>query len=350
VLDAGLKARLQGHPLGFGGAPLGNLFRAVTEDEAIALVRHARASGVGYFDTAPHYGNGLSEIRIGKALGGIARDEYVLSSKVGRLLVADRAAPREQNGYVDVLPYRQRWDYSRSGTLRSIDESLQRLGVSRLDIVYIHESIAIPTVAYAQRFDEVLTGAVPALTELREAGTIGGFGLGETTGGSASTLSRRSTSCCRPPYAARPERAPELLPVCERRGVALVIGGPYNSGIWRPRASGRRSAPYFNYAPAPSDLVARVAAIERSAPSSMRRRRGAAVSARIRPSPASFRSAHDCRISTRISRLQPVRCHRRSGRRWLSGLGPPDAAAPRQISGPMRTTMSGVSRAATMAG
>src|SRR4029079_5963429 len=107
MLDAGLKARLQGNPLGFGGAPLGNLFRAVAEDEAIALGSHARALGVVCFDTDAHYGNGLAEMRIGKALEGVARDEYVLSSKVGRLLVADRAAPRTQNGNVDVLPYRQ---------------------------------------------------------------------------------------------------------------------------------------------------------------------------------------------------------------------------------------------------
>lgn len=269
MLDAGLKARLQGNPLGFGGAPLGNLFRAVTEGEAIALVRHARASGIGYFDTAPHYGNGLSEIRIGKALGGIARDEYVLSSKVGRLLVADRAAPREQNGYVDVLPYRQRWDYSRSGTLRSIDESLQRLGVSRLDIAYIHD-IDRDThgTAYAQRFDEVLTGAVPALTELREAGVIGGFGLGVNDWRvCVDVLSRVDLDIVllAGRYTLLDQSAlSELLPVCERRGVALVIGGPYNSGILATGAHpADDSAPYFNYAPARPDVVARVAAIER---------------------------------------------------------------------------------------
>ena len=94
MLDARLKSRLNSGALGFGGAPLGNLFHEVAEDEAIALVRHAHAAGVRYFDTAPHYGNGLSETRIGKALGGIGRDEYVLSSKVGRILVPDRTAPR----------------------------------------------------------------------------------------------------------------------------------------------------------------------------------------------------------------------------------------------------------------
>jgi D-threo-aldose 1-dehydrogenase len=260
---------LQASPLGFGGAPLGNLFRAVAEDEAMVLVRHARASGIRYFDTAPHYGNGLSEVRIGKALGGVARDAYVLSSKVGRLLVPDRAAPREQNGYVDVLPYRQHWDYSRSGTLRSIDESLQRLGVSRLDIVYIHD-IDRDThgAAYVQRLDEVLTGAIPALTELRETGTIAGFGLGVNDWRvCVDVLSRADLDIVllAGRYTLLDQSAlPGLLPLCERRGVAVVVGGPYNSGILATGAHpSDGSAPYFNYAPAPGDLIARVAAIER---------------------------------------------------------------------------------------
>jgi len=268
VLDAKLNDRLRANPLGFGGAPLGNLFRTVAEDDAIALVRHARASGIGYFDTAPHYGNGRSEIRIGRALAGLARDEYLLSSKVGRLLVPDRGAPREQNGYVDVLPYRQRWDYSRSGTLRSIEESLQRLGVSRLDIVYIHD-IDRDThgAAFAQRFDEVLAGAVPTLSELRDDGTIGGFGLGVNDWRVCiDVLSRADLDVVllAGRYTLLDQSAlPELLPLCARRGVAVVIGGPYNSGILATGAHpADGSSPYFNYGPAPADLVARVEAIE----------------------------------------------------------------------------------------
>jgi D-threo-aldose 1-dehydrogenase len=168
-----------------------------------------------------------------------------------------------------VLPYRQRWDYSRSGTLRSIDESLQRLGVSRLDIVYIHD-IDRDThgAAYALRFDEVMTGAVPALTELRQAGTIGGFGLGVNDWRvCVDVLSRADLDIVllAGRYTLLDQSAlSELLPVCERRGVALVIGGPYNSGILATGAHpSDGSAPYFNYAPAPPDLVARVAAIER---------------------------------------------------------------------------------------
>ncbi len=268
MLDARLKSRLISGPLGFGGAPLGNLFHELAEDQAIALVRHAHAAGVRYFDTAPHYGNGLSETRIGKALGGIERDEYVLSTKVGRILVPDRAAPREQNGYVGVLPYRQRWDYSHKGTLRSIEDSLQRLGVSRLDIVYIHDIDRDTHGAeYAQRFEEVLTGAVPALTQLRERGLIGGFGLGVNDWRVCVEVLARvdlDILLLAGRYTLLDQSAlSELLPICERRGVAVVIGGPYNSGIL---ATGAHPAdgtvPYFNYAPARPELVARVAAIE----------------------------------------------------------------------------------------
>ena len=120
-------------PLGLGGAPLGNLFAAIADDAALKLARHAFDRGIRYFDTAPHYGNGLSEHRIGAALRELPRDDYVLSTKVGRLLAPDASAPRDQNGYVDVLPFVQRWDYSREGTLRSIDDSLQRLGLARID-------------------------------------------------------------------------------------------------------------------------------------------------------------------------------------------------------------------------
>ncbi|MGH8713455.1 MAG: aldo/keto reductase [Casimicrobiaceae bacterium] len=267
-LDAQLRERLCRNVLGFGGAPLGNLFRVVRDDEAVALVRHAHAAGVRYFDTAPHYGNGLSEDRIGRALHGVARDAYLLSSKVGRILVPERAAPRDQNGYVDVLPFRQRWDYSHDGTLRSIEDSLQRIGVSRLDFVYIHDlDRDTHGASYAQRFDQVLSGAIPALAGLLDRGLIGGFGLGVNDWRVCVEVLARAdldVVLLAGRYTLLDQTAlPELLPLCERRGVAVVIGGPYNSGIL---ATGARpadgSAPRFNYAPAPPEIVARAAAIE----------------------------------------------------------------------------------------
>lgn len=254
--------------LGFGGAPLGNLFAPLADDAAAELVRHAHARGVRYFDTAPHYGNGLSEHRIGAALRDVARDSFTLSTKVGRLLVADSTAPNTQNGYVDVLPFTQRWDYSREGTLRSLEDSLQRLGLSRIDFVYIHDLARDAHGAeYAARFREAMDGAVPALARLKSEGVIAGFGLGVNEWQvcvEALAHADLDLLLLAGRYTLADQTAlPQLLPLCVARNVRVVIGGPFNSGILasgaRPR-DGR--APYFNYQPAPTDIVARVAAIE----------------------------------------------------------------------------------------
>src|SRR5438067_11533401 len=125
ALPEALRSMIGQGAFGLGGAPLGNLFRALSDDDAIAAIGHALASGVTYIDTAPHYGHGLPEHRFGAALRHVPRERYALSTKVGRLLRADPHAPRNQHGYVDVLPFVQRYDYSYDGTLRSIEDSLQ---------------------------------------------------------------------------------------------------------------------------------------------------------------------------------------------------------------------------------
>jgi D-threo-aldose 1-dehydrogenase len=273
MMDASVPARAVGPQpalprLGFGGAPLGNLFVPLADDVAIELVGHAYAHGVRYFDTAPHYGNGLSEHRIGAALRHVPRDSYALSTKVGRLLIADPAAPRMQNGYAEVLPFRQRWDYSYDATLRSIEDSLQRLGISRIDFVYIHDLARHAHGSeYDSRYREALEGAVPALARLKSEGAIAGFGLGVNewevcvemlahTDLDVLLLAGRYTL-------ADQTALPQLLPRCMERGVRIVIGGPFNSGILATGAKPLDGhAPYFNYQPAPAGIVARVAAIE----------------------------------------------------------------------------------------
>jgi D-threo-aldose 1-dehydrogenase len=254
--------------LGFGGAPLGNLFEPLAEDAATELVRHAYMRGVRYFDTAPHYGNGLSEHRLGTALRDVPRDSYTLSTKVGRLLIADPAAPRMQNGYADVLPFTQRWDYSYDATLRSIDDSLQRLGIARVDLVYIHDLARHAHGAeYMSRFRETMEGAVPALTRLKSEGVIAGFGLGVNEWEVCVEVLAHAdldVLLLAGRYTLADQTAlPELLPRCASRNVRVVIGGPFNSGILASGAKPRDGrAPYFNYEPAPADIVARVAAIE----------------------------------------------------------------------------------------
>jgi D-threo-aldose 1-dehydrogenase len=254
--------------LGFGGAPLGNLFAPIADDAAVALVRHAYQRGVRYFDTAPHYGNGLSEHRIGAALRTMPRDDFVVSTKVGRLLKPDPTAPRDQHGYVNVLPFIQRWDYSFDAALRSIDDSLQRLSLSRIDYVFIHDVARdAHGDAQPQRFREAMDGAVPALARLKSEGVIAGFGLGVNDWQvcvDALAVSDLDLLLLAGRYTLLDQTAlPELLPLCVKRGTRVAIGGPYNSGILatgaRP-ADGR--APYFNYAPAADSIIARAAAIE----------------------------------------------------------------------------------------
>jgi D-threo-aldose 1-dehydrogenase len=265
---AALRALAPRTTLGLGGAPLGNLFHAVPDDAATALIGHAYNAGVRYFDTAPHYGQGLSEHRFGAALRGHSRDSFLLSTKVGRLLTPSRAAPHAQNGYVDVLPFVQHYDYTRDGVLRSLEDSLQRLGLARIDFVFVHDiDAATHGDAHPQRFRDMLDGALPALAELKAAGTIAGFGLGvNDVAICLDTLRHADLDVIL--LAGRYTLADQsalvaLLPECVRRGVAVVLGGPFNSGIL---ASGSRphdgSRPYFNYAPASLDVVARVAAIE----------------------------------------------------------------------------------------
>lgn len=255
-------------PFGFGGAPLGNLFAPIGDAEASALARHAFEHGVRYFDTAPHYGNGLSEHRIGAALRAVARDACVLSTKVGRLLTPDRHAPRDQHGYVDVLPFVQRWDYSYDGTLRSIEDSLQRLGFARIDYVYVHDVARdAHGDAQPQRFREALDGALPALARLKADGAIAGYGLGVNEWQVCVDALRHAdldVLLVAGRYTLLDQTAlPVLLPLCAKRNVRVVVGGPFNSGIL---ATGTRPPdgrpPYFDYAPAAPDVVARAAALE----------------------------------------------------------------------------------------
>ncbi len=178
ALSETLRTRLRQSP-GLGGAPLGNLFRTLSDRTAIALVRYAHAAGARYFDTAPHYGHGRSERRVGDALRDFPRDDYLLSTKVGRLLEPRADAPGDQHGYIDTLPFVQRYDYTAKGVRRSLADSLQRLGLARIDLVYVHDiDRATHSEAHPRRLADALDGGFPALATLKAEGTIGGYGLG----------------------------------------------------------------------------------------------------------------------------------------------------------------------------
>ena len=258
--------RETGLRLGLGGAPLGNLFAPLDDGQAAAVVAAAQRDGCRCFDTAPHYGNGLSEHRLGQALRAHARDGFVLSSKVGRVLTPAADAPRAQFGYVEVLPFTQRWDYSRDGTRRSVEDSLQRLGLARLDVAHVHDLDATTHGANApQVLRQVLDETLPTLRRLQQEGLVGAIGLGVNDWRivvdvlahadiDALMLAGR--------YSLLDQGAlPQLLPTCVRRGVHVALGGIFNSGIL---ATGVRSGggEMFNYAPAAPEWVSRTAAIE----------------------------------------------------------------------------------------
>lgn len=257
-----------GLPLGLGGAPLGNLFSAVSDDDARALVEAAWVSGCRSFDTAPHYGHGLSEHRLGNALRSHPRDELVLSSKVGRLLTPDAGAPRAQHGYVDILPFRQAWDFSASGTRRSVEDSLQRLGLSRLDVAYVHDPDAATHGARAPEvLAQVLRETLPTLQQLKKEGLVRAIGLGTNDVDVVLQVLREAdldVLMLAGRYSLLDHSAlPALLPHCVARGVRIALGGVFNSGILATGVRGTGGgAVSFNYAQAAREWLERTAQIE----------------------------------------------------------------------------------------
>jgi D-threo-aldose 1-dehydrogenase len=238
-------------PLGLGCAQLGNLYRAMTDDDAAEIVDTAWDQGIRYFDTAPHYGLGLSELRLGAALAGRPRDEFVLSTKVGRLLEdnPDFAGEKDTDLFEVPATLRRRLDYSRDGALRSLESSLERLGLDRIDIALVHDA--------DNHVEEALAGALPALIELRDQGVIGGVGLGMNFPDIVAEFVRRAdvdTVMIAGRYTLLEQPAlDELLPLCEKRGVAVMAAGVFNSGILATATPGG----LYNYSAAPPELVDR---------------------------------------------------------------------------------------------
>ena len=241
--------------LGLGCAQLGNLFRALSDDTARAIVDTAWERGIRYFDTAPHYGLGLSERRLGAALAARPRDEYVISTKVGRLLVDNPggAGERDTEGFDVPRTHVRRRDYSRDGVLRSLESSLERLGTDRIDIAFVHDP--------EDHVEEALAGALPALVELREQGVLEGVGLGMNFAGVLAEFVRRAdvdTVMIAGRYTLLEQPAlDELLPLCEKRGVAVMAAGVFNTGILASPTPGDT----YDYESAPPELVHRAVRI-----------------------------------------------------------------------------------------
>lgn len=239
--------------LGLGGAQGGNLYHASTDETFAAAVGTAWDGGIRYFDTAPHYGLGLSERRLGNALRTRPRDEYVISTKVGRLLVPSprTAHLRDPDGFDVAATHRRQWDFSRDGVRRSLEASLTRTGLDRFDVVYLHD----PDLHWRQ----AVTEALPALTDLREQGVIGAVGAGMNQSAMLTRFVQETDVdlvMCAGRYTLLEQGALlDLLPAARRGEVGVVIAGVYNSGLLardHPPADAT-----YDYRQAPAELIDR---------------------------------------------------------------------------------------------
>ncbi len=238
--------------LGLGTAPLGGLYRAVSDPEGEAVIDAAWRAGLRFFDTAPLYGHGLAEQRVGRVLRNQPRTEYTLATKVGRLLRAD-VPPEQGQSYAGTPPVNPTFDFSYDGTMRSIEESRARLGIDRLDILHIHDP--------DDHYEQALHGAYRALDDMRRQGIIGAVGAGMNQAEMLTRFARDGDFDCfllAGRYTLLDQVAlKELLPECIERGIAIIAAGVYNSGILADPTPGS----HYNYRTAAPQLVHRAQAI-----------------------------------------------------------------------------------------
>lgn len=262
-----LRDALTGGPLGFGAAPLGNMFRNISDEEAQATLDAAWDAGTRFYDTAPFYGAGLSEIRLGAMLSRHRRDEYVISTKVGRLVLDEmESSPPEFGEKGDIFRHGRRnrvvHDYTADGALRSIEESLERLQLDRIDFVWVHD-IAQDFYGdeWLDRFEEARKGAFVVLSRLRDEGVIKGWGLGVNKVQPVEIL--LDLSEVRPDATLLAGRyslldhelaLQRLMPAAAAQGVDIVVGGPYSSGVL---AGGK----HFEYGAVPPHIATKVETI-----------------------------------------------------------------------------------------
>lgn len=253
--------------IGFGTAPLGNLYRPLTEQDARATLEAAWDIGCRYFDTAPLYGLGLAETRLNAFLREHREEAVLLSTKVGRLL--DCCASSERTGigrFFDTPSRRERYDYSYDGVMRSFAFSLERLGVNGIDILYCHDVDVFThgsKEAADRRIAEFMAGGYRALDQLRAQGVVKAIGAGVNEWQICETLAKAGDFdlfLLAGRYTLLEQGSLQsFLPLCEAKGIGIVLGGPFNSGIL---ATGARSGAFYNYDPAPSHILERVGHIE----------------------------------------------------------------------------------------
>jgi D-threo-aldose 1-dehydrogenase len=238
--------------LGFGGGPIGGLFAPLDDDTAAAALRAAWDCGIRYFDTAPHYGIGHGERRMGEFLRHLPRGSFTLSTKVGRLLVAQDAQGRTDESFEVPATHRRVWDFSRDGVLRSVEESLARMGVERFDVLFLHDA--------EDHFEVALREGYPALAELRAQGLVGAIGAGMYHAAKLTTLVREAdvdvVMLAGRYTLLRQEALDELFPACADRGVSVLAAAVFNSGVLAAHHPAQDA--HFDYAPVPPEVLARV--------------------------------------------------------------------------------------------
>ena len=250
--------------LGFGCVPIANLYSVVSDEDSLNTIRAAYAAGIRLFDTAPQYGHGLGEHRLGEALRWHPRDSFLISSKVGRLLRPVPPAQADGRQFKRILPFMYDYDYSYDAVMRSVDDSLNRLGMHRIDILLVHD---IDEWSHGDRWPEVLdqfmASGYRALRKLRDEGAVSAVGGGMNFIEACQAMALRGDFDCfllAGRYTLLEQDALDaFLPLCERRDISLMIGGPYNSGIL---VTGSGNRPHYNYKPANRGVIDRVRRIE----------------------------------------------------------------------------------------
>lgn len=252
--------------LGFGAATLGNLYHVISDENSQAALQAALDVGINQFDTAPYYGFGLSERRVGNGLRPLAASDYVLSTKVGRLM-KPCAKAEDKYGFCSPMPFEPEYDYSYDGIMRSFEHSIQRLGLSKIDIIYMHDiGSATHGDEHKKMFKIAMEGGYKAMDELRSQGLVSAIGLGVNEYQvceqamdygyfNCFLLAGRYTLL-------EQEALDSFLPRCEKENSSIILGGPYNSGILATGTRREGYTPNYNYEPAPQDIIEKVSRIE----------------------------------------------------------------------------------------
>jgi D-threo-aldose 1-dehydrogenase len=249
------KTTVEVTALGLGCTSLGGMYEDISDEQAVEVVHHSLSLGLNLFDTAPFYGSGKSEERLGRALAGIPREQFVLATKIGRTLIPAQGEDRGKKIFVNPNPFQPVFDFSYDGVMRSFEDSLARLKVEHIDVLHIHDP--------DEHYQEAIDSAYPTLEKLRSEGAIRAISVGMKQWEMLARFAQEGDFDCfllAGRYTLLDQSAiHELFPLCLRKNISIILGGTYNSGIL---ATGARPGAKYDYADAPPDILEKVSCIE----------------------------------------------------------------------------------------